>query len=72
MNRTDCENERLSSKAVGMLIIVFSLLLLSVGWILLPVVGFIFALPLIVLGIGMILSPQSKTCRLVMDGLHRR
>ncbi len=72
MNRTDCDNERFSSKTVGIVIIVVSLLLLTVGLVVLPVVGFIFAIPLLVLGIGMILAPESKTCRLIMDGLRTK
>jgi hypothetical protein len=54
---------------VGIVIIVVSLLLLTVGLIVLPVVGFIFAVPLLVLGIGMLTAPESKACRLIMDNL---
>ena len=72
MNKTDCKNERVSSRTVGIIFIVLSLLLLSVGLVVLPVVGFIFAIPLLLLGIGMIAAPQSKACRLVMDGLRSK
>ena len=72
MNKTDCKNERVSSRTVGIIFIVLSLLLLSVGLVVLPVVGFIFAVPLLVLGIGMIAAPQSKACRIVMDGLRTK
>ena len=72
MNKTDCKNERVSSRTVGIIFIVLSLLLLSVGLVVLPVVGFIFAIPLLVLGVGMIAAPQSKACRLVMDGLRTK
>jgi hypothetical protein len=72
MNKTDCDNERFSSKTVGIVIIVVSLLLLTVGLVVLPVVGFIFAIPLLVLGIGMIAAPESKTCQLIMDGLRTK
>jgi hypothetical protein len=72
MNKTDCDNERLSSKTVGIVIIIVSLLLLTVGLVVLPVVGFIFAIPLLVLGIGMIAAPESKTCQLIMDGLRTK
>ncbi len=69
MDKVDCQNERSSSKTVGVIIICLSLLLLSVGLLLLPVVGFIFAIPLLILGVGMIVAPESKTCRLIMQGL---
>ena len=72
MNKTDCENESLSSKTVGIVIIIVSLLLLTVGLVVLPVGGFIFAIPLMVLGIGMIAAPESKTCRLIMDELRTK
>ena len=72
MNKTDCKNERVSSRTVGIIFIVLSLLLLSVGLVVLPVVGFIFAVPFLILGIGMIAAPESKACRLVMDGLRTK
>ena len=72
MNKTDCKNEKVSSRTVGIIFIVLSLLLLSVGLVVLPVVGFIFAVPFLILGIGMIAAPESKACRLVMDGLRTK
>ena len=72
MNKTDCKNEKVSSRTVGIIFIVLSLLLLSVGLVVLPVVGFIFAVPFLILGIGLIAAPESKACRLVMDGLRTK
>jgi hypothetical protein len=71
-NKTDCRNERVSSKTVGIGFIIVSLLLLTVGLVVLPVVGFIFAVPLLVVGIGLIAAPESKACRLIMDGLRKK
>jgi hypothetical protein len=71
-NKTDCRNERVSSKTVGIAFIIVSLLLLTVGLVVLPVVGFIFAVPLLVVGIGLIAAPESKACRLIMDGLRKK
>ena len=70
MNKDDCKNERFSNRTVGIFIIITSLLLLTVGLIVLPVVGFIFGAPLLVLGLALIFAPQSRTCRLIMDGLQ--
>jgi hypothetical protein len=67
MDRDDCKNEKFSARTVGILVIVVSLLLLTVGLIVLPVVGFIFGAPLLVLGLALIFAPQSKTCQLIMD-----
>jgi len=72
MNKSDCQDERLSSRTVGIVIIVVSLLLLGGGMVVLPVVGFIFAVPLLVLGIGMLAAPESKACRLILDGLRTK
>ncbi len=72
MNKTECQNERLSTKTVGMLVIVASVLLLTIGLLLLPIVGFFFAIPLLILGIGLVAVPESKTCRLVMSGIRRK
>ena len=72
MDKIDCQKEKLSARTVGLMIVIVSLLLLTVGWVLLPVVGFIFSLPLLVLGVGMITAPESKTCRLIMEGFRGR
>ena len=52
------------------LVIIVSLLLLTIGLIVLPIVGFIFAIPLLVLGIGMVAAPESKTCQLIMGSFR--
>ena len=72
MDRFDCQNERSSSKTVGAAIVGVSLLLLTVGLLVLPVVGFIFAIPLLILGIGMLVAPESKACRLIMQSLRTK
>ena len=72
MNKSDCQNERLSSRTVGIVIIIISILLMTVGLVVLPIVGFVFAIPLLVLGIGMIMAPESKTCRIIMDSLRAK
>lgn len=70
MNKNDCQNERLSTRTVGTLISIASLPLLAIGLIVLPPVGFVFAIPFLVLGIGMVAAPESKTCQLIMGGLR--
>ncbi len=69
MNKNECQNERLSSRTVGIIIIVASLLLFAIGSVIIPVVGSLFAIPFLILGIGMIAAPDSKACKLVMDKL---
>ena len=69
MKKNDCQKESVSTKTVGIVMIAASLLLLVVGLVVLPMVGFIFAAPLLIFGITLILAPESKACRLIMDGL---
>ena len=72
MNRDDCKNERISARMIGVFVIITSLLLLSVGLIVLPVFGFIFGAPLLVLGLALILSPQSRTCQLIINRVQSK
>ena len=72
MNKDDCQNEKFSARAVGTIAIVVSLLLLTVGLIVLPVVGFVFGLPILIFGLALIFKPESKVCRLIMDGVQSK
>ena len=67
MDKNACQTERFSSRTVGTIIILASLLLFAIGSILIPVVGSLFAIPLLVLGIALIVTPDSKACKLVLD-----
>jgi hypothetical protein len=64
MNRSECTDERLSKKTIGLLVSIVSLLLMTVGLVIVPVVGFVFALPILLLGLGLIYAPGSKACRI--------
>ena len=72
MNRTDCEKEHLSTRMMGVIILLASLLLVMGGLVILPVVGFIFSAPLLILGMGMIFAPESKACRIIMGHTRSR
>lgn len=69
MNKNECESQRFSSRMVGIIIIIASLLLFAIGSVLIPVVGSLFAIPLLILGIVMVAAPDSKTCQLVLTKL---
>jgi predicted membrane protein len=69
MDVNECNKERFSSRSIGVVILLISMLLFIVGLVLLPVVGFIFAIPLLILGIAMIAAPESRACRLIREGL---
>jgi hypothetical protein len=70
MDANECRKERFSSRSIGLVILAISMLLLIIGLVVLPVVGFIFAIPLLVLGIAMIVAPESRACQLVREGLR--
>lgn len=69
MDANECKQERFSSRTLGIVFLVVSVLLFVVGLIILPVVGFVFAIPLLILGITMLAAPESKTCRLIREKL---
>ena len=69
MDANECKQERFSSRTIGIFFLVASALLFVVGLVVLPVVGFVFSIPFIILGIVMLAAPESRTCRLIRQGL---
>ncbi len=65
MSRTECFYDKVSSRMVGGVVFTLSLLLAVIGAIILPVFGFFFALPLIILAGMFMLAPDSKACRML-------
>jgi len=65
MNKLDCNSERLSSRTLGVILLPLALLLAFVGGLILPVVGFFFAAPLLLMSGVLLLAPESKTCQLI-------
>ncbi|WP_373498309.1 hypothetical protein [Desulfococcus sp.] len=65
MSKTECFYDKVSSRSVGAVVFIFSLLLAIVGTIVLPVFGFFFALPLIIMAGFFVFAPDSKACRLL-------
>jgi hypothetical protein len=70
MDANDCKRERFSNRTIGIIILLVSMLLLVIGLVILPVVGFIFATPLIILGIAMVAAPESNACQLIRKKLR--
>jgi hypothetical protein len=69
MDANECRRERFSSRTIGFVFLVVSILLFVIGLVVLPVVGFIFAIPLITIGVVMVLAPESKACQMIRQGL---
>lgn len=66
MNRRDCETEKLSSRTIGLFILPLALALGFLGFLILPVVGLFFSLPLFILAIVFMAAPESKTCKFLL------
>ena len=68
MNKSDCVSEKVSSRTVGFVILPLALLLGFIGAIIVPILGVVFAAPLLILSGVFIAAPGSKVCRLVLGG----
>ena len=69
MDANECKQERFSSRTIGVVFLIVSILLFVIGLVVLPVVGFIFAIPLVLIGIVMLMAPESKACQMIRKGL---
>ena len=67
MNRADCKQEKISSRTVGLILLPFALLIAFAGFMVIPIVGVIFALPVLLLSGILITAPESKVCRLISE-----
>ena len=47
MNKTDCQREKISSRTLGLILMPFALLIAFAGFMVIPIVGVIFALPVL-------------------------
>ena len=66
MNRQACVSEKWSSRTIGLLILPLALALGFLGFLILPVVGLFFAVPLFILSAVFIAAPESEVCRLIL------
>jgi hypothetical protein len=65
MNKIDCFSAKISSRTLGVILLPFSLFLALIGGIVLPVIGFFFALPLLVMSGVLLFAPESRACQLI-------
>jgi hypothetical protein len=65
MDRIDCLREKLTSRTVGFILLPFALLIAFAGFMVIPLLGFFFALPVAALAVILIAAPESKVCRLI-------
>lgn len=65
MDRNDCIAEKISSRTIGIIMVPIALIIAVIGGLVIPVFGFFFALPILLLAGIFIAAPQSKVCRLL-------
>ena len=65
MDKIDCLRDKLSSRMVGIILLAFALIVAFAGFLIVPVLGLFFALPLLALAAIFIAAPESKVCRLI-------
>jgi hypothetical protein len=70
MNKIDCLREKISSRMVGFILLPFALIIAFAGFMVLPVIGLFFSLPVIALSIILIAAPESKVCRLITKKIN--
>ncbi len=66
MNKLKCAAEKMTLKTLGLIIAPFVLFFVVVANVVLPVIGFFFALPLIILNVLLVSAPKSRTCQLLL------
>ena len=71
MNKIECLSEKLSARTLGLILLPITLFLGLIGGIILPVIGFFFALPLLLLSGALLFAPESKTCQLITEGAKK-
>ncbi|MCU0605571.1 MAG: hypothetical protein MUC33_23260 [Desulfobacterales bacterium] len=69
MNANECRQERFSSRTIGLMFLTVSFLLFVIGLLVLPVVGFIFAAPFVLIGLVMLAAPESRVCQMIRRGI---
>jgi hypothetical protein len=66
MNKLRCSAQKMTLKTLGIILLPFVLFFVVVANIVLPVVGFILALPVIILDVLLMAAPKSKSCELLL------
>ena len=66
MNKQDCVNEKWSSRTVGLVLLPLAVALGLLGFLILPVIGFFFSIPIFILAFTFLAAPESKVCKLIL------
>lgn len=66
MNKQECVSEKWSSRTIGLILLPIAIALGLLGFLILPVVGLFFSIPLFLLAVVFLAAPESKVCRLIL------
>jgi hypothetical protein len=66
MNKIDCLSEKFTSRVIGLILLPFALALGVLGFLIIPVFGLIFSVPLFILAFIFIVAPESKVCQFIL------
>jgi hypothetical protein len=65
MNKLDCITQKYSSRVIGLILLPLAIALGLLGFLIVPVVGLVFSVPLFILSFTFIAAPESKVCQLI-------
>lgn len=65
MNRISCYFEKISDFGVGLFLLFLGLILTVISFTVIPVIGLVFAIPVLVLAVTFLGAKKSKECALV-------
>jgi hypothetical protein len=65
MNKIDCTSEKISSRSLGLLLLPVAFVIAFIGSLVLPIIGFFFAVPLLLMSAVMLFAPESQACKLI-------
>jgi hypothetical protein len=65
MNQTDCKLEPVSNRTIGLILMLIGLMFTFMGIAIIPVVGLVFAFPVLILSVIFLASPRSEACAVI-------
>ncbi|UCF89949.1 MAG: hypothetical protein JSW39_16795 [Desulfobacterales bacterium] len=67
MTRLSCFFEKVSDLGVGLILLFIGLLFAVISFAIVPVIGLLFAIPIIVLAVAFLFARRSRACALLAD-----
>ena len=67
MNRTDCKIERVSNVTIGFFLLLIGVFFTLIGIMIIPVIGLLFAIPVLLIAVIFLASPRSRACSIIVE-----